>query len=87
VDSKQTFMLVVIVLAFSSAMIATPVMAQNLTGGNMTGGNMTGGNMTTAAEGGKVSGFEIQSQTDSDEDYKGGDTTGKDCEMCQTDTS
>ena len=31
-------------------MIATPVMAQNMTGGNMTGGNMTGGNLT-----GKVS--------------------------------
>jgi hypothetical protein len=33
-------------------MLATPVMAQNMTGGNMTGGNMTGGNMT-----GKVSSF------------------------------
>ena len=76
-DSKQIFMIVTIVVALSAAMIATPVMAQN----------MTGGNMTTAAEGGKVSGFEIQSQTDSDADYKGGDTTGKDCEMCQTDTS
>ena len=41
-DSKQIFMIVSIVAAFSSAMIATPVMAQNMTGGNMTGGNMTG---------------------------------------------
>jgi hypothetical protein len=41
-DSKQIFMIVTIIAALSSAMIATPVMAQNMTGGNMTGGNMTG---------------------------------------------
>jgi hypothetical protein len=35
-------MIVATVVAFSSAMIATPVMAQNMTVGNMTGGNMTG---------------------------------------------
>ena len=40
-DSKQIFMIVAVVVALSAAMIATPVMAQNMTGGNMTGGNMT----------------------------------------------
>ena len=53
-DSKQIFMIVAIVVAFSSAMIAIPVMAQmadnasmgNLTIGNNTLGNMTGGNVT-----------------------------------------
>ena len=39
---KQIFMIVTIVAALSTVMIATPVMAQNTTGGNMTGGNMTG---------------------------------------------
>ena len=39
-NSKQTFMIVAIVTALSVAMIATPVMAQNMTGGNMT--NATG---------------------------------------------
>ena len=52
-DSKQTFMILAIVLAFSSATIATPVMAQNMTNGNMTEGNMTDGNMT-----GSISGYE-----------------------------
>jgi hypothetical protein len=37
VDSKQIFMILVIVAALNAAMIATPVMAQNMTGGNMTG--------------------------------------------------
>ena len=47
-DSKQIFMLAAIVAAFSVAIVATPVLAQNMTGGNMTGGgNVTGGNMTT----------------------------------------
>ena len=32
-------------------MIATPVMAQNMTGGNMTGGNMTGKVSSTYVEG------------------------------------
>jgi hypothetical protein len=41
-DSKQTFMLLAIVVAFSSAMIGPPVMAQNMTGGNMAGENMAG---------------------------------------------
>ncbi len=41
-DSKQIFMIVAIVAAFNTVMIATPAMAQNMTGGNMTGGNMTG---------------------------------------------
>jgi len=41
---KQIFMIVTIVTALSMAMIATPVMAQNMTGGNMTGGNATVGN-------------------------------------------
>ena len=35
-------MIVTIIAALSVVMIATPVMAQNTTGGNMTGGNMTG---------------------------------------------
>jgi hypothetical protein len=37
VDAKQIFMILVIVAALNAAMIATPVMAQNMTGGNMTG--------------------------------------------------
>jgi hypothetical protein len=41
-NSKQIFMIVTIVAALSAAMIATPAMAQNMSGGNMTGGNMTG---------------------------------------------
>jgi hypothetical protein len=41
-NSKQIFMIVTIVAALSAAMIATPVMAQNMTGGNVTSGNMTG---------------------------------------------
>jgi hypothetical protein len=36
-NSKQIFMIVTIVAALSAAMLATPVMAQNMTGGNMTG--------------------------------------------------
>jgi len=36
-DSKQIFMIVVIVTALSTVMIATPAMAQNMTGENMTG--------------------------------------------------
>jgi hypothetical protein len=52
-NSKQIFMMVAIIAAFSAVMIPTLVTAQmadnatmgNLTGGNMTG-NMTGGNMT-----------------------------------------
>ena len=36
-NSKQIFMIVAIVAALSAAMITTPVMAQNVTGGNMTG--------------------------------------------------
>lgn len=36
-DSKQIFMIVTIVVALSTAMIATPVLAQNMTGGTMTG--------------------------------------------------
>ena len=39
-NSKQIFMIVTIVVALSAAMIATPVMAQNMSGGNVTGGNM-----------------------------------------------
>ena len=38
---KQIFMIVAIFTALSVAMIATPVMAQNMSGGNATGGNMT----------------------------------------------
>jgi hypothetical protein len=42
-NSKQIFMIVVVIAALSMVvMIASPVMAQNITGGNMTGGNMTG---------------------------------------------
>ena len=52
---KQIFMIVTIVAALSMAMIATPVMAQNMTGGNVTGGNMTGGNMT-----GKISSTDVE---------------------------
>ena len=33
-NSKQIFMIVTIIVALSAAMIATPVMAQNMTGGN-----------------------------------------------------
>jgi hypothetical protein len=36
-DSKRIFMIVTIVAALSTAMIARPVLAQNMTGGNMTG--------------------------------------------------
>ena len=36
-ESKQIFMIVAIVVALSTVIIATPVMAQNMTGGNMTG--------------------------------------------------
>jgi hypothetical protein len=54
-NSKQIFMIVTIVAALSAAMIATPVMAQNMTGGNVTSGNMTGGNMT-----GKISSTYIE---------------------------
>ena len=50
-DSKQIFMIVAIVAALSTVMIATPVMAQNMTGGNMTGGNMTGKVSSMAPEG------------------------------------
>ena len=52
---KQIFMIVTMVAALSVVMIATPVMAQNTTGGNMTGGNMTGGNMT-----GKISSMYVE---------------------------
>ncbi len=45
-NSKQIFMIVAVIAALSMVTIASPVMAQNMTGGNMTGGNMTGGNMT-----------------------------------------
>jgi hypothetical protein len=41
-NSKQIFMIVAVIAAFSMVTIASPVMAQNMTGGNMTGGNMTG---------------------------------------------
>ena len=36
-DSKRTFMILAIVATASAVMVATPVMAQNMTGGNMTG--------------------------------------------------
>jgi hypothetical protein len=52
-NSQQMFMIVTIVAALSVVMIATPSMAQNMTGGNMTGGNMSSGNMS-----GKISGYE-----------------------------
>ena len=54
-NSKLFLMAVSIVVAFGIAVaavgpvtVATPALAQNMTGGNMTamGGNMTGGNMT-----------------------------------------
>ncbi|MGA9168206.1 MAG: hypothetical protein WB053_12575, partial [Nitrososphaeraceae archaeon] len=69
-NSKQIFMVIAIVAALSSAMIATPVMAQNMTGGmlanmtggNMTGGNMTGGNMTAAAGGAAAEGGESEDE-------------------------
>jgi hypothetical protein len=42
-NSKQIFMIVAVIAALSMVvMIASPVMAQNMTDGNMTGGNMTG---------------------------------------------
>ena len=43
-------MMVAIIAALSVVMIATPVMAQNMTG-NMTGGNMTGKISSTDVEG------------------------------------
>jgi hypothetical protein len=43
-------------------LIATPVMAQNMSGGNITSGNMTGGNMTGGNMTGKVSGVEEDAQ-------------------------
>jgi hypothetical protein len=52
---RQIFIIVTIVTALSMAMIATPVMAQNMTGGNMTGGNMTGGNATVGNASGSIS--------------------------------
>jgi hypothetical protein len=52
-NSKQIFMIVAMIAALSAAMIATPVMAQNMSGGNATSGNMTSGNMI-----GKISGYE-----------------------------
>jgi hypothetical protein len=55
-DSKQIFMIVAIVVAFSSVNVAIPVMAQmadNASMGNLTAGNLTGGNMT-----GSISGYE-----------------------------
>ena len=51
---RQIFIIVTIVTALSMAMIATPVMAQNMTGGNMTGGNMTGGNATVGNANGSI---------------------------------
>jgi hypothetical protein len=54
-NSKQIFMIVAVIAALSMVTIASPVMAQNMTGGNMTGGNMTGGNMTGGNMTGKVS--------------------------------
>jgi hypothetical protein len=56
-DSKQISMIVTIVVALSAAIIDTPVMAQNMSGGNMTGGNMTSGNMTGGNMTGQVSGL------------------------------
>ena len=50
-NSKQIFMIVGVIAALSAAMIATPVMAQNMSGGNMTGGNMTGKISSTYVEG------------------------------------
>jgi hypothetical protein len=41
-NSKQIFMIVAIVAALNTVMIATPVMAQNMTNGNTTSANMTG---------------------------------------------
>ena len=35
-DSKQIFMIIAIVATLNTVMIATPVMAQNMTGANMT---------------------------------------------------
>jgi hypothetical protein len=46
-ESKLIFMMVVIIASLSAVMIATPVMAQNMTGGNTTAGaNMTDTNQT-----------------------------------------
>jgi hypothetical protein len=69
-DSKQIFMIVAVVVALSAAIVATPVMAQNMTGGNMTGGNMTGGNMTAgaAAEGGEAEDEDNGEGEDEEED-------------------
>jgi hypothetical protein len=42
-NSKQIFMIVVVIAALNMVVtIASPVMAQNMTGENMTGENMTG---------------------------------------------
>jgi hypothetical protein len=54
-NTKQIFMVAAIITAFGVAMVATPALAQNVTGGNATtaGGNVTG-NATTAATVGPV---------------------------------
>ena len=63
-------MIVTIVAALSTVMIATPVMAQNTTGGNMTGGNMTGGNMTGSIS--DISDFESNIIASNEAGDKGG---------------
>ena len=49
-DSKQLFIIAAIIAAFGIAMVAMPVLAQNMTGGNMTG--MVGGDTMTGGKGG-----------------------------------
>jgi hypothetical protein len=55
-NTKQIFMVAAIITAFGIAMVVTPALAKNVTGGNATtaGGNVTGGNATRAVTAGPV---------------------------------
>jgi hypothetical protein len=74
--SKQIFMMIAIFTALSAAMIATPVMAQNMTDSeNVTGPNMTAGAGGPAAEGGESEDEEDEEdegEGDNEEEQEGG---------------
>jgi hypothetical protein len=71
-NSKQIFMMIAIIATLGAAMIATPVMAQNMTGGNVTGPNMTAGAGGPAAEGGESEDEEGEGEGDNEEEQEGG---------------
>jgi hypothetical protein len=71
-DSKQIFMVVAIVATLSAAVVVTPALAQNMTGGNMTGGNMTGGNTTAATAADAAAGGEEGGDEGGDEEEREG---------------